>query len=149
MQKEFSKMMHCNTESPLTDLSGVFEMTNFVENFEKFSDLQKQGLEPVRNLTAFAVETFEKLARQNYAVYGDVLDFAVSQAKLPVNVVEPKELIERQVASTKAFAELLTDRAKEYVELGKNLKDSSVSLFEKDIVEPAGKVVTAATRKAA
>lgn len=124
-------------------------MTSFVDNLEQFSELQKQGLEPVRDFTVFAVEAFEKIARQNYALAGDVLDFAVSQAKLPVDISEPKDLFERQVASNKAFAELLTDRANEYVELGKNLKDQSTTLFEQDVIEPAKKAAEAATQKAA
>ena len=62
-------------------------MTSFTENFEKLSDLQKQGLEPVRNLTSFAVEAFEKLTRQNYAFYGDVMEFAISQARLVWSLV--------------------------------------------------------------
>jgi hypothetical protein len=124
-------------------------MTSFVENFEKISDLQKQGLEPVRNFTVFAVDAFEKLVRQNYAFYGDVIEFTVAQAKLPVEIAEPKELFERQVASTKAFGELLTNRVNQYVELGKSFRDTSASLFEKDIVEPAKKAAQAATKKAA
>ena len=142
--------MHCNIEfTPPYDLIGDNDMTTFVENFEQISDLQNKGLEPVRNFTAFAVDAFEKLARQNDAFYGDVVEFAVSQAKLPVDIAEPKELFERQVASGKAFAELLTDRANEYVELGKVLNDTSANLFEKDIVEPAKKAAKAATQKAA
>lgn len=124
-------------------------MTSFVENFEKLSALQKQGLEPIRDFTVFAVDAFEKLARKNYEFCGDVLDFAVAQARLPIDVAEPKDLFERQVASGKAFAALLTDRANEYVELGKELKDTSASLFEEDIVEPARKATEAATQKAA
>ena len=124
-------------------------MTSFVENFEKFSDLQKQGLEPIRDFTVFAVDAFEKLARKNYALAGDVLEFGLAQAKLPVDIAEPKELFERQVATGKAFAELLTVRANEYVELGKELKDTSTALFENDIVEPAKQAANAATQKAA
>ena len=124
-------------------------MTTFAENIEKITDLQKQGLEPVRNFTEFAVDAFEKIARKNYAFCGDVLDFYVAQAKLPVGVAEPKELFERQVASAREFAELMTDRANEYVELGKALNETSTSLFEKDVVEPAKKAAKAATQKAA
>ena len=124
-------------------------MTSFVENFEKLSALQKQGLEPIRDFTVLAVDAFEKLARKNYEFCGDVLDFAVAQARLPIDVAEPKDLFERQVASGKAFAALLTDRANEYVQLGKELKDTSASLFEEDIVEPARKAAEAATQKAA
>lgn len=124
-------------------------MTTFVENFEKLADLQKQGLEPVRNYTVFAVDAFEKLVRKNYEFCGDVLEYAVAQAKLPIDIAEPKELFERQIASGKAFAELLTDRANEYVELGKEIKETSTSLFEEDIVEPAKKAARAATQEAA
>ena len=60
-------------------------MTSFTDNLERLADLQKLGLEPVRNFTEFTVDTFEKLARKNYAVYGDVLDYAVSQARLPID----------------------------------------------------------------
>lgn len=124
-------------------------MTTFAENFEKITELQKQGLEPVRSYTEFAVDAFEKIARKNYAFAGDVLEFAVSQAKLPVDVAEPKELFERQVAAVREFAELVTDRVNEYVELGKSLNETSTSLFEKDVVEPAKKAAKAATQKAA
>jgi hypothetical protein len=124
-------------------------MNTFVENFEKFAELQKQGLEPVRDFTVFAIDAFEKVARKNYAFFGDVLEYTVAQARLPVDASEPKEMFERQVASSKAFAELVTDRANEYVELGKELKDQSTSLFEEDIVEPAKKAAKAATKKAA
>lgn len=124
-------------------------MTTFAENFEKITELQKQGLEPVRNFAEFAADAFEKIARKNYAFYGDVLEFYVAQAKLPVDVAEPKELFERQVASTREFAETVTGRVNEYVELARSLNETSTSLFEQDVVEPAKKAAKAATQKAA
>ena len=124
-------------------------MTTFEQNVEQIADLQKKGLEPARAFGVFAVEAFEKLARQNYAFAGDVVEFAVAQAKLPIDVTEPKDLFERQVESSKAFAELLTDRANQYVELGKDLQDTTASLFEKEIAEPAKKAAKAAAKKAA
>ncbi len=78
-----------------------------------------------------------------------MLDYAVSQARLPIEVTEPKELFERQAAAGKAFVELLTERANEYAELGKELKDTSVSLFEQDVVKPAQEAAEAATKTAA
>lgn len=124
-------------------------MPSIIDSFKNMSDLQTQGLEPIRNLSVFAVDAFEKIARQNYAFYGDVLEFAVAQAKLPINAAEPKELLEAQVAAGKEFVELLTNRTNEYVELGNSIKGTSAKLFEKDIVEPAKKAVQAATKKAA
>ncbi len=112
-------------------------MSVFSENLEAFTDLQKQGMEPVRQFTGIAVETFETLARKNYALAGDVLEFAVSQAKLPVDVSEPKELFERQVASSKAFSELLTTRANEYVELGKAFQEKASGIVSAQATKPA------------
>ena len=123
-------------------------MISFTENLEKFADLQKLGLEPVRDFTEFTVDTAEKVARKNYALYGDLLDYAMSVARLPIEVTEPRELFERQVAAGKEFAALLTQRANEYVDLGKELKDTSASLFEEDVVKPAKEAVEATTKKA-
>lgn len=124
-------------------------MSTFAKNLEKFAELQKQGLEPVRGFTIHAVDAFEKLARKNQALYGDVVDYAVAQARLAVEVVEPKELFERTIASNKDFAELLAGRVNEYVELGKELNDTSNNLFEEEIVKPAKEAAEAASKKAA
>jgi len=121
-------------------------MTTFTENLEKLAELQKPALEPARQLFGATVEAFEQIARKNYALYGDVLEFAVSQAKLSVDVNEPKELFERQVASGKDFAELLSKRANEYVELGQEFQGTATNIFSKEFVEPVKK---AATKKAA
>jgi hypothetical protein len=123
-------------------------MISFTENLEKMADMQKLGLEPVRDFTELTVDTAEKIARKNYALYGDVLNYAFSVARLPVEVTEPRELFERQVAAGKAFAELLTERANEYVELGKELKDTSTSLFEEEVVKPAKEAAEAVTKTA-
>lgn len=126
-------------------------MTSFVENFQNFSDLQKQGLEPVRDFTGFAIDAFEKVARQSYAVYGDLLDFALTQARLPLDVSDPKDYFDRQVSEGKAFVSLLTESANEFVTLGNSLRESSATLFEKDVVgpAPAKKATKAAPKKAA
>ncbi|MFK7955768.1 MAG: phasin family protein [Lysobacterales bacterium] len=120
-------------------------MSVFTENMEVFADFQKQGFEPVRQFTGAAVETFETLARKNYAFAGDMLEFAVSQARLPVEINEPKELIERQVAAGKEFTELLTSRTNEYVELGKAFQEKASNLVNAEAPKAARKT----TRKAA
>ncbi len=124
-------------------------MTAFNETFEKLTALQKEGLEPVRQFHGMAVEAFEQVARKNYAFFGDVLEFAVAQAKLTIDVREPKALFDQQVASTKEFAELVTKRATEYVELGKSLQETTSDLIDKDFVEPVKKAAAASTKKAA
>lgn len=111
-------------------------MTNITDSFEKFAELQKKGLEPARHISGAAVEAFETLARKNYAFFGDVLEFAVEQAKLTATATDPKDLFEQQVAATKAFAEIVTERANEYVELGKGFQATAQDVISKDFIEP-------------
>ncbi|NQV86185.1 MAG: phasin family protein, partial [Woeseiaceae bacterium] len=96
-----------------------------------------------------AVEAFEQIARKNYAFFGDVLEFAVAQTKMTIDVSEPKAMFDQQVASTKEFAELVTKRATEYVELGKSLQETTSDLIDKDFVEPVKKAAGASAKKAA
>ncbi len=124
-------------------------MTAFNETFEKLAALQKEGLEPVRQFHGIAVEAFEQVARKNYAFFGDVLEFAVSQARLTVEITEPKALFDKQLLSTKEFAELVTRRATEYVELGKTFQESTTDLIDKDFVAPVKKAAEASAKKAA
>ncbi|MDH5621808.1 MAG: phasin family protein [Gammaproteobacteria bacterium] len=124
-------------------------MTAFNETYEKLAALQKESLEPVRQFHGVAVEAFEQVARKNYAFFGDVLEFAVSQARLTVEITEPKALFDQQLAATKEFAELVTKRATEYVELGKTFQESTTDLIDKDFVEPVRKAAEASAKKAA
>ena len=124
-------------------------MTTFNDAFEKFAELQQQSAEPVRHFNTIAVQAFEQFARKNYSLWGDVLEFAVAQAKLPVDNQEPKDLFEKQLASTKEFAELMTVRAGEFVELGKSFQESTGEIINQDFVQPVKKAANGARKKAA
>jgi hypothetical protein len=117
-------------------------MTTFTENFEKLSKLQQEGLEPVREFTGVAVEAFEKFARKNYAVYGDVLDFTIQQTRAALETTDAKELLETQIERSKGFAQLLATHANEYFEIGKSVQEEAVA------AAPAA-TKPAATKKAA
>lgn len=120
-------------------------MTNFAEQFEQLSDLQKQALEPARNLGGFTVDAFERITRKNYAVLGDFVNFAVEQARLPAAAASTNELFERQMSAAQGFAELLTGHAQSYVELAKGLQEKAGEVVTSEIIEPAKK----ANKKAA
>ena len=111
-------------------------MTTISDNFETFSKIQKEGLEPLREFTGVVVDGFEKFARKNYALYGDVLDYTVSQARLTAEASDPKELFEAQVERNKAFGELLAERINEYVELGKDVQQEASAKVAKAAKAP-------------
>ncbi len=120
-------------------------MNAFTDNFAKLTNFDAEALEPVRQVAGVAINGFEKLARTNYAFAGDVIEFAVAQAKLPLHVGQPAQLVERQVENGKAFAGLVSERMNEYLALGKDIQESFASVIDTEVVEPVQK----ATRKKA
>ena len=87
---------------------------------EQFEEMQKktlESLEPMQSLNSVAAEAFEKIARKNYDLMGDLVDYAVAQVKLPDAKSDIKDVYEQRVADTKAFADKVNARAAEYVEL--------------------------------
>lgn len=91
-------------------------MTN-LNQFPNVFAFQKEALEPLRAFNGVAVDAFERLSQQNYAVLGDYINFAVDQARLPTNIANYGEFLARQIESTRAFGEQLVRRTQEYVEI--------------------------------
>lgn len=120
-------------------------MTNFTDNFDKLAGFTNEGFEPVRQMANTVADASEQLIRKNYAVLGDMMEFAVGQARLPLNLTDPKALFERQVTATKSFADLMSTRAGEYAEMGKSFQQAATEAADFDL----GDTVAKAPRKRA
>ena len=97
---------------------------------KQFAEMQKKtlkSLEPMQNMNAVAAEAFERIARKNYELMGDLVDYAVAQVKTPANTTDLQEIYEQRVAETKAFSEKVNARAAEYVELAGELGELAKS----------------------
>ncbi len=96
-------------------------MINFTdtmnEQFKQMVELQTRSLEPMRAFATVATEAAEQVARQHYAVAGDVIDFAVKQANLPLNSENVSDVASAQMAEATSFSELMNNRAAEYADL--------------------------------
>jgi phasin family protein len=90
---------------------------NMNDQIQKMIDLQKEALEPMRAYTTVAAEAFERVSRQNYAVLGDFINFAISQVQLPARTADPTEYFAKQADAVRAFSEQLTRRTQEYMEI--------------------------------
>lgn len=91
---------------------------------EQMAELQKktlESLEPMQNMNSVAAEAFERIARKNYDLMGDLVDYAVAQVKMPTGDANLQDLYEQRVAETKAFADKVNERAAEYVALAGEL----------------------------
>ena len=78
-------------------------------------------------MNAVAAEAFERIARKNYDLMGDLVDYAVAQVKTPADMTNFQEAYEQRVAETKVFAEKLNARTAEYVALAGELGDMAKS----------------------
>ena len=91
---------------------------------EQFAEMQKktmESLEPMQNMNSVAAQAFERIARKNYDLMGDLVDYAVAQVKVPESDTDMQTAYEQRVADTQAFAEKVNARAAEYVELASEL----------------------------
>jgi hypothetical protein len=100
-------------------------MTTQNDQFQQIVDFQREAFEPFRAFTNVAAQTFERLARQNYAVLGDYVEFVVEQAKLPTQIADLNDYVGKQIAHTRAFGEKLAKRTQEYAEIARTAQDAA------------------------
>ncbi len=109
-------------------------MKSMNEQLEELANLQKRGLEPMQKMNSVAAEAFERIARQNYEMMGDIVDYAVAQVQIPASKTNAREIIEEQMNQTRAFAEKINSRASEYLDmvgqLGELAGDTASESFE-------------------
>ena len=91
---------------------------------DQFAEMQKKTMEsfgPMQNMNTVAAEAFERIARKNYDLMGDLVEYAVAQVKMPSGEADVQQVYEQRVAETKAFADKVNARAAEYVALAGEL----------------------------
>jgi len=119
-------------------------MTDFTEQFQEFAKLQSEFLQPLREMSGVAVDSFESLSRLNYTVQGDIVDYSIEQAQLLASADNVASLMSKQYETAKAFGEKISGHATEYSDLAKEYQ-ASVQKIE---VAPAFEAPVKATKKA-
>jgi len=69
-----------------------------------------------------AGKTFERLARQNYALMGDVVDYTLSQLRVPTTHTDPKTMLDQHGANVRTLAEKARTRVDEYKEIASEMQ---------------------------
>ncbi len=105
-------------------------LPDFSEQFRQATDFQSKAMEPMRLFGGLAIETAETMMRKNYALMGDVVDYTVKQAKLPLSGDSLSDVASAQVAEATAFTELLGTRANEYAEIANEFGTKAKSVAE-------------------
>ena len=114
-------------------------MTNQNDQFNSFVGFQKEALEPIRAANSAAADAFERLSRQNYAVLGDYINFAVEQARLPAKATDYTEFLAKQTEQTRAFGEQIVRRSQEYVEIMSAFQAKAQATAQAAVQTPANK----------
>ena len=89
----------------------------------RIAEMQTRGLENALAFGRAATGVFERLARQNYAVMGDVVDYTLAQMRIPTQHADPRAALEAQAAGTRGLAEKARARADEYVALAGEMRE--------------------------
>ena len=107
-------------------MTNVFDNLNVTDNMndqiKQLTDLQSRTLEPLRSFSSVAADAVEQIARKNYAVVGDVLEFSIKQVKLPLSSENLTDVTSAQATEAKAFVELMNSRATEYSDLAQQFQ---------------------------
>ena len=91
------------------------------EQIKQMMDMQSLALQPLRLFASNAAKAAERLARKNYAVMGDALEFSTKQVQLPVCSENLTDFASAQSAEAKALVEQITSRATEYADMAQQL----------------------------
>ncbi|MGK0231434.1 MAG: hypothetical protein ACI9US_004114, partial [Gammaproteobacteria bacterium] len=58
---------------------------------EQYAEFQKK-MEPMQEMTTVAAKAFERIARKNHELMGDLVDFAVAQVQIPQEKITAQEV---------------------------------------------------------
>ena len=87
------------------------------EQMNRAIEMQTRMFEPLRAFGTVAVDTMDTVVRKNYALMGDMVEYTLRQARLPMSGTDVNEIASKSMAETTAFGKLLGTRANEYAEI--------------------------------
>jgi phasin family protein len=121
----------------ITKTKEIATMTNPTFDFNVFVDASKKALAPAARFNELAVQGFERIARQQYAFAGELLEIAIKQMQLPSQVKDVNELAAKQVELTTQFVEKTTQRSQDLVKLATEQQSELTKWYDKAAAEYA------------
>ena len=106
-------------------------MNNPTFDFNVFVDASKKAFAPAAKFNELAVQGFERVARQQYAFAGELLEIAIKQLQLPAQVKDVNELAAKQVELTAQLVEKTTQRSQDLVKLASEQQAELTKWYDK------------------
>ena len=110
-------------------------MTNPTFDFNAFLDAGKKAFAPAVKLNELSMQGFERIARQQFAFAGEVLEFSLQQLQLATTARDINELTTRQIELSTQFAERATQRSQDLIKLSTEHQAQLTKWFDQAVSE--------------
>ncbi len=112
-------------------------MTNPTFDFNSFLDAGKKAFAPVVKFNELSMQGFERIARQQYAFAGEMLEYSLKQLQLTSTVRDINDLTARQIELSTQFAERATQRSQDLIKLSSEHQAQLTKWFDQTVTESA------------
>jgi phasin family protein len=119
-------------------------MTQKTIDFAALFDTYRQAFAPVIAAQQTGLKTLERLARYQFAVAGDYLDWTLAQVKTSAEPKSVSDLVSQQSALNTSFGEKLRARAEEFTQIASESQGNVTKWFD----EARAKVAETAAKAA-
>ena len=112
-------------------------MTQPTFDFSAFLDAGKKAMAPAVKFSELSLAGFERIARQQYAFAGEVLEFSLQQLQLASSARDLNDLTSRQIELSTQFAERATQRSQDLIKLSTEHQAQLTKWFDQTVSESA------------
>ena len=112
-------------------------MTQPTFDFNAFLDAGKKAMAPAVKFSELSLAGFERIARQQYAFAGEVLEFSLQQMQLASSARDLNDLTSRQIELSTQFAERATQRSQDLIKLSTEHQAQLTKWFDQTVSESA------------
>jgi phasin family protein len=113
------------------------EMTQPTFDFNAFLDASKKAMAPAVRFSELSLAGFERIARQQYAFVGEVLEYSLQQMQLASTARDFNDLTARQIELSTQFAERATQRSQDLIKLSSEHQAQLTKWFDQTVSESA------------
>ena len=123
-------------------------MTNQTFDVNAFLDAGKKAFAPVVKFNELSFAGFERIARQQFAFAGEVLEFSLQQMQLATTVRDFNDLTSRQIELSTQFAERATQRSQDLIKLTTEHQAELTKWFDRTVNETVSESAKVAKKAA-
>ena len=113
-------------------------------DFSALFDTYRQAFAPLYTAQQSSLKTLERLARYQFAVAGDYLDWTLSLAKASAEPKSVADLVGQQTALNTSFSDKLRTRAEEFTQIASETQGAVTQWFDDASAKVAESVKKAA-----